>query len=165
MRVLAARIASHTGKDVVVKGWVHRIRELGGISFIILRDRSGEVQLVLEGSADLTLESVISVKGRVEANEKAPGGAEIHVGEIEVLARAEPDLPIPINQDPSQLSLDALLDHRMLSLRIPKIRTIFTLQAGLVQYFADYLRSQGFSEIKTSKLIATGTEGGPGCSR
>ncbi|AEJ62518.1 aspartyl-tRNA synthetase [Spirochaeta thermophila DSM 6578] len=162
MRVLAARIASHTGKDVVVKGWVHRIRELGGISFIILRDRSGEVQLVLEGSADLTLESVISVKGRVEANEKAPGGAEIHVGEIEVLARAEPDLPIPINQDPSQLSLDALLDHRMLSLRIPKIRTIFTLQAGLVQYFADYLRSQGFSEIKTSKLIATGTEGGTG---
>ncbi|MEM5947146.1 aspartate--tRNA(Asn) ligase [Spirochaetia bacterium 38H-sp] len=162
MRTLAKEVSQHIGKEITVQGWVHRIRELGGISFVLLRDRSGLIQLVFQGSPDIGHEYVISASGKVEASDKAEGGAEIHVSSIEVLAKAEQDLPIPVNQDPSQLSIEAILDNRLISLRNPKIRSIFQMQSGLVKYFADYLRSKDFTEIKTSKLISSGTEGGTG---
>ncbi|MFQ3621274.1 MAG: aspartate--tRNA(Asn) ligase [Spirochaetales bacterium] len=162
MRVLCKELLQYVDKSVQVKGWVHRIRELGGISFVLLRDRSGMVQLVYEGKVGFTHESVLSVQGRVQKSEKAPGGIEIQVEATEILSQAHPDLPIPINQDPEKLSLEALLDHRMLSLRIPKIRSIFRVQSTLLKGFAEYLRQQGFTEIKTSKLIGSGTEGGTG---
>ncbi len=160
MRVLARDIASHVNTEITMSGWVHRIRELGAISFVLLRDRSGIVQLVYGGKADLTLESVVHVKGKVRENEKAPGGYELSVDYTELLARAEPDLPVPVNQEPDNLGLDAILDNRLVSLRIPKIRMIFTLQSAILRYFAECLRSQDFTEIKSSKLVGTGTEGG-----
>lgn len=160
MRVLVRDIASHVNTEITMSGWVHRIRELGAISFVLLRDRSGIVQLVYEGKTDLTLESVVHVKGRVQENEKAPGGYELSVDHTDVLATAEPDLPVPVNQEPDNLGLDAILDNRLVSLRIPKIRMIFTLQSAILRYFAEYLRSQDFTEIKSSKLVGTGTEGG-----
>ncbi len=162
MRTLAAEIARHTGEEVELSGWVHRIRDLGKVSFVVLRDRSGEAQIVLDRKPDFTHESVITVKGRVAPSEKAPGGVEVRAAEITVLAAADPQLPIPVNQDPAKLSLEALLDNRYISLRIPKLRRIFELQAAILRHFADFLRSEGFTEIKTSKLIGTGTEGGTG---
>lgn len=162
MRILAADVATQLGQTVEVSGWVHRVRELGAISFVLLRDRSGLVQLVYEGKADLTLESVVTARGTAAANEKAPTGVEVQVSETTVLAPALPDLPVSVNQDPEQLGLEAILDNRLVSLRNPKIRAIFELQAEIVFRFAEYLRSQDFTEIKSSKLIGTGTEGGTG---
>ncbi len=162
MRSMAAEIKDKVGKEVEVLGWVHRIRELGKISFVVLRDRSGEVQLVLEEKPALGQEWVIKVVGKVAANEKAPEGVEVQVQSIEVLSEADSELPIPVNQDPAKLGLEALLDNRIISLRIPKIRRVFELQAAILQYFGEYMRSQGFTEIKTSKLIGSGTEGGTG---
>jgi len=98
----------------------------------------------------------------VRKNEKAPGGLEIHAEHTEVLAQAHADLPIPVNQEPEKLSLEALLDNRMISIRIPKIRSIFKVQSTILKGFAEYLRQNGFTEIKTSKLIGSGTEGGTG---
>jgi nondiscriminating aspartyl-tRNA synthetase len=162
MRTLLSEAKDNLGKKITVLGWVHRIRELGKISFILLRDRSGVVQLVLEEKPEVTVESVVSVTGTAAANEKAPGGVEIQVKSMEVLSRAEPDLPIPVNQDPEKLSLEAILDNRIISLRNPKILSIFRLQASLLQFFSEYMRSEDFTEIKSSKLIGTGTEGGTG---
>jgi len=162
MRVLVRELGTHLDKRVMVKGWVHRIRELGGISFVLLRDRTGMVQLVYEGKVGFTQESVLSVEGKVRKNEKAPGGLEIHAEHTEVLAQAHADLPIPVNQEPEKLSLEALLDNRMISIRIPKIRSIFKVQSTILKGFAEYLRQNGFTEIKTSKLIGSGTEGGTG---
>ncbi len=162
MRILIRELSKHLDEQVTVKGWVHRIRELGGISFVLLRDRSGMVQLVYEGKVGFTQESVLSVQGTVKANEKAPGGLEIHTAQTDVLSLANPDLPIPVNQDPEKLSLEALLDNRMISIRIPKIRSIFRVQSTILKGFAEYLREQEFTEIKTSKLIGSGTEGGTG---
>ena len=162
MRVLVRELGTHLDKKVTVKGWVHRIRELGGISFVLLRDRTGMVQLVYEGKVGFTQESVLSVEGTVRKNEKAPGGLEIHAEHTEVLAQAHTDLPIPVNQEPEKLSLEALLDNRMISIRIPKIRSIFKVQSTILKGFAEYLRQNGFTEIKTSKLIGSGTEGGTG---
>lgn len=166
MRVLAKDILESkvTGESeqssVEVSGWVHRIRELGGITFVILRDRSGLLQLVLQEKPDLTLESVITARGTPAANEKAPGGAELRVTSLEVISRAAPDLPYQVNADVTKTGLESILDNRTLSLRNPKIRSIFKVQATIIEAFAAYLRGQDFTEVKTSKLVAGGTEGG-----
>lgn len=162
MRVLAADIPGHVDKEVRVCGWIHRIRELGGISFVLIRDRSGVVQTVFEGKAPATVESVVCITGPVKANEKAPGGYEVQAAKTEVLAEAAGDLPIPVNQDLEGTSLDAILDNRMISLRNIRVRDAFRIQSGIIKHFSDYLRSLDFVEIKTSKLIGTGTEGGTG---
>ncbi|MDR2245221.1 MAG: aspartate--tRNA(Asn) ligase [Treponema sp.] len=163
MRVLAKDIpaAAKEGQgEIEASGWVHRIRELGGVVFVILRDRSGMIQLVLEERGGLTLESVITVTGVPALNEKAPGGAELRVKEVRVLSRAAPDLPYQVNADTARIGLDVILDNRVLSLRNPKIRSIFKVQAVIVEAFAEYLRRADFTEIKTSKLTAGSTEGG-----
>ncbi|TVR03509.1 MAG: aspartate--tRNA(Asn) ligase [Spirochaetaceae bacterium] len=162
MRVLARDLARHDSATVSASGWVHRIRELGAISFVLLRDRSGIMQLVYEEKVPFTLETVITVTGTVAANEKAPGGFELRVSQSEVLAPAQSDLPLAVNQDLDGVSIDAILDNRLVSLRNPKIRRVFSVQSAILKHFADYLRSQDFTEIKTSKLIGTGTEGGTG---
>jgi nondiscriminating aspartyl-tRNA synthetase len=158
-----------TGQGPVeVSGWVHRIRELGGVAFVLLRDRSGILQLVLSDPLDgpapdkggLTPESVITVRGTPVANEKAPGGTELRVESLAVLSRAAADLPFQVNGDAAKTGLESILDHRVLSLRNPKIRSIFRVQAAIIESFASYLRTQDFTEIKTSKLVAGGTEGG-----
>ncbi len=161
-RVLAGELSGHEGQEVTASGWVHRIRELGAISFVLLRDRSGQMQLVFDGKVDFSLESVIQAKGIVKANDKAPGGYELQVGEASVIAPAAPELSFPVNQDPDNIGIDAVLDNRMMSLRNPKILDIFRLQSGIVGFFQEYLRSRDFTEIKTSKLIGSGTEGGTG---
>ncbi|MFP4303185.1 MAG: aspartate--tRNA(Asn) ligase [Spirochaetaceae bacterium] len=162
MRVLARDVERNVGSEVTVQGWVHRIRELGGISFVLLRDRSGMVQIVYEGGVEFTQESVISVTGTAAKNEKAPTGYEVQQRSTELLAKAAPELPISVNQDPEKLGIDAILDNRIVSLRIPKIRHIFELQSSVAELFAEYLRGQDFTEIKSSKLIGSGTEGGTG---
>jgi nondiscriminating aspartyl-tRNA synthetase len=164
MRVLASeikRIAAGGKEEAVeVSGWVHRIRELGGITFVILRDRSGLLQLVSSDKPDLTPESVIRVRGIPALNGKAPGGAELRIESLECISRAAADLPYQVNGDVSGIGLEAILDNRVLSLRNPKIRSIFKVQSTIIEAFSAYLRSQDFTEIKTSKLVGSGTEGG-----
>lgn len=162
MRVLSDQIESHLGKEITVAGWVHRVRSLGGITFVILRDRKGFVQIVYNTEPDLGIESVISVRGTVAENEKADAGYEVHAASTEILGAADSELPVPVNQDPGKLGIDALLDNRIVTLRNPKIRHIFELQSSIVKYFAEWLREQGFTEIKSSKIIGSGTEGGTG---
>ncbi|NJO56707.1 MAG: hypothetical protein HC834_10660 [Rhodospirillales bacterium] len=99
MRVLTSDIsrlaAEASSAEVELKGWVHRIRELGGVSFVVLRDRAGTAQLVVEGKVVLTLESVVSAVGLPAPNEKAPGGAELRVRAMEVLAARRRTVPLP----------------------------------------------------------------------
>ncbi|MDR1147207.1 MAG: aspartate--tRNA(Asn) ligase [Spirochaetaceae bacterium] len=164
MRILAKDLknAAEKGeKDIELSGWVHRIREMGALSFIVLRDRSGLVQLVLDKKYEaLTLESVITARGDAALNEKAPGGAELRVSAIECISRAAADLPFQVNADATRTGIEAILDQRALSLRNPAIRAIFKVQATIIEAFSDYLRKQDFTEIKTSKIVGGGTEGG-----
>lgn len=162
MRTLAKDIPQFSGKEAEVSGWVHRIRSLGKVCFIVLRDRSGMVQVVTETEPDFPIESVITVKGAVAANDKAPGGHELRASAIELLSRAAVDLPVQVNGNLDQVALETILDNRSISLRNPKILAAFRLQADILFYFTEHMRSQGFTEIKTSKLIGTGTEGGTG---
>jgi nondiscriminating aspartyl-tRNA synthetase len=110
--------------------------------------------------ASATLESVIRVRGIPALNEKAPGGAELRLTALEILSRSAPDLPFQVNGDASKTGLESILDNRTLSLRNPKIRSIFKVQDTIIEAFAAYLRGRDFTEIKSSKLTAGSTEGG-----
>ena len=102
MRTLLAEVAKHAGEEVEVRGWVHRVRELGKISFLLLRDRSGMAQCVVDGKAEVTPESVVIVRGKVAANDKAPGGHEVQVSSLQPPAggrRHPQEAQVPLDAD------------------------------------------------------------------
>ena len=114
------------GDSVTVAGWVHEIRDLGGIAFLILRDTTGKIQVkfekdgmaddLVETGLDLHRESVVAVGGDVEEEDRAPTGVEVVPENIELLAEADPELPL----DPSgkvDAELSTRLDNRTLDLR------------------------------------------------
>lgn len=166
-RTLAVEIPRHIGERVMVTGWLHHIRKLGNIAFVIVRDRTGLVQtVVLEPEkhdlASLKRESIVEVVGTVKAEPQARRGAELVLESIKVLIEPKAELPFEVNRSKKKLNLkiDAVLDHRAFSLRNPEYGAVFRVQAEIVRSFADFLRSAGFLEIHTSKIVAAGTEGG-----
>ncbi|MEC8934310.1 MAG: aspartate--tRNA(Asn) ligase [Planctomycetota bacterium] len=147
-------------------GWVHNLRNHKDVQFLVLRDRGGLIQAVAQPSsgvdlAELGKEHVVELTGTVVEEPRAPGGVEVHLSSVKVLSVAE-EPPLEINRPRvlAKTHLDKILDNRPISLRAPEIRAVFEVQAVLVEAFGSYLRSQGFTEIKSSKLVGTGTEGG-----
>ena len=151
------------GVEVEVKGWVHKIYDLGKISFVRLRDKSGIIQVVLdkEHRVKLRLEMCIAVKGKKASNPKAPNGIEVQGEKVEILGKAYYDiLPFEINSGKIEATLETQLDHRAISLRAPKIMSVFKIQEKIADAFKDYLKGENFTEIYTPKILAEGTEGG-----
>ena len=163
-RVLSSEMAGFEGKRVRVEGWVHRIRDLGGVRFLSVRDRSGLAQVVVPGEIDISgvgCECVIRVDGISRSEPRAPGGVEVLASRVDVVARAElPPLEVYKPLSVSRPRLDTLLDNRAVSLRIPEVLDIFRVQAEIVKCFRSYLDSQDFVEINTPKLVLAGAEGG-----
>jgi len=161
--------SSRNGDTVRIAGWVHDIRNLGGLRFVLIRDKGGLVQVTLpkkyvpeevfEATSGLPKESVISVVGEVQSQEKAPRGYEILPKEIEVLNTALTPLPM----DPTgkvEANLDTRLDHRTMDLRRGKINSIFRIRDVALAESADYFRKMGFIEVHTPRIISTSSEGG-----
>ncbi|PSQ13190.1 aspartate--tRNA(Asn) ligase, partial [Halobacteriales archaeon QS_7_68_65] len=161
--------AATPGETVTVAGWAHELRDLGGIAFLIVRDRTGRIQVKFEKEAmddelvatgtDLTRESVVAVTGHVEEEERAPTGVEIVPETVDVIAPAEPELPL----DPSEkvgAELPTRLDNRTLDLRRGEARAIFEIRAEVLRAAREAFRELGCTEITTPKIVATGTEGG-----
>lgn len=147
----------------LLKGWIHKIHDLGKITFIQLRDKTGIIQLVLYKNdyKHLKLEMCIEVLGERVENAKAPEGIEILVNEIKVIGKAYYDtLPFEINDYKMKTSLEIQLDHRTISLRRPSIRAIFKIQEEITEAFRLYLKNLNFSEVHTPKIISSSTEGG-----
>lgn len=165
-RVLTSELKGHAGQKVMIQGWVHRIRKLGQVTFIVLRDRGGLGQIVVEGdemdTSRLMNESVIQAAGSVRLDDRASGGAELQVEELEVISRTTEPPPIAVNSRDmrSTARLDTILEHRAISLRNPEIRAIFKVQAEIMAAFRDFLKDQGFTEISTPKIVSCATEGG-----
>lgn len=150
-------------ETVLLKGWVHKIRDLSHVSFIMLRDKSGIIQLVCtkEQIKGLRLENAIEVKGIVRENEKAPRGMEIEVSSIEVSGKVFYDkLPFEIQSYKDKAALETQLDFRTISLRIPKKKAIFKVQNEIETAFRAFFKSNYFEEIHTPKITHSGTEGG-----
>lgn len=174
-RTLVADLAAQSGKRVRLSGWVNMRRDHGKILFLDLRDRTGIVQLVVipdheaayESGRACRNENVIDVTGVVKLR---PGGAErtnslgtieIEVETLSVLSGSESALPFEVNEgDLRDLHLDTLLNNRTFSLRNRKTQAIFRLYALLLEAYGEALRSRGFLEIKTPKVVNAATEGG-----
>lgn len=154
------------GKEVTIAGWAHNIRDLGGKKFILLRDSTGIGQVVIDKSSkafnvaeNLSLESVIIVKGIVKADKRAPNGVEIHASSVDVLSKAKSPLPLDVSGK-VEADLDTRLRERELDLRRPAMQAVLKIQSKVVKAFRDTLHKKGFIEVFTPKIIATATEGG-----
>lgn len=163
-RNLVAELKNELGKVVKIQGWVHRIRKLGKLAFVIVRDRSGLVQCVINTKAvdvkGLKLESVIELIGEVQNKEGEEGEVEIWVHSLEIISAVNEDLPIEINKDELEANIDTVLNNRVLSLRNPKVNAVFKIQAVLAQAFQSFLICEGFTQVFTPKIVSEGTEGG-----
>ena len=157
------------GESVTVAGWVHELRDLGGIAFLILRDTTGKIQIkfekdemdddLVETGLNVARESVISVTGDVDEEPRAPTGVEITPDSVEVVAEADTELPL----DPSgkvDADLSTRLDNRTLDLRKEEVQAIFTIRAEIQHAARETFRDLECTEINTPKIVATGTEGG-----
>ena len=109
---------------------------------------------------DLKEESAVEVMGVVKAEERAPQGFEIRLKEIRVLSQPAEPLPLAVSKWKLNTSLETKLSLRPISLRNVRERAKFKIQEGIVRGFRDYLLSQGFTEIRTPKIVARGAEGG-----
>ncbi|GAB3687709.1 aspartate--tRNA(Asn) ligase [Salinarchaeum chitinilyticum] len=157
------------GTTATIAGWVHEVRDLGGIAFVIVRDATGRIQVKVEKgeideeletlATEVTRESVVQVTGPVEEEERAPTGVEMTIDEFEVVAEAEPELPL----DPSgkvDADLSTRLDNRTLDTRKPEVRAIFEIRSTVLEAVREEFRTLHCTEITTPKIVATGTEGG-----
>jgi nondiscriminating aspartyl-tRNA synthetase len=166
MRTLTSEVAEHIGKKISVSGWIHKIRKMGGITFIVIRDRGGLVQGVVEKKEankileGLSTESVVTIVGEVVKEERAPQGAEIRVDSVELISKVSEDIPVEINKKELRANLDTLLDNRPLTLRSVEQRAIFKVQAVIVDTFRKFLEEEGFTEINTPKIVEAGLETG-----
>jgi nondiscriminating aspartyl-tRNA synthetase len=149
-----------------MNGAVHTIRDMGEVAFVVLRKAEGLVQCVFEQGVtnfdlkDLKEASTVEVTGIVKSEERAPHGFEIRLKEITVLSEPAAQMPIPIAKWKLNTSLETKLSLRGISLRNVRERAIFKIQEGIVRGFRDYLHSQGFTEVRTPKIVARGAEGG-----
>lgn len=165
-RILSVELASHVGERVRVRGWLHTIRSFGKIHFLVLRDRKGLSQIIIEDSNQfqairhLEVGSVLTVVGEVvhnaQANKYEILKPEIHIDvaitETPAIEYTKPDIPY---------ELDYILDHRALSLRNRKIQAVFTIQAEIAHAYRQYMHDLvGAVEYFSPNIIGASSEGG-----
>ncbi len=169
--------AENIGTHVRLAGWIAARRDHGKLVFFELRDRSGRVQLVvtpekaalIESARDVRPEYIVAVEGLVKARPKKAEssvvadimeGVEIEVMALSVIGKPTEELPIDVSQPEMHLQLETLLNHRTVALRNPKIQAIFAVYDALLESYERFMRSEGFREIKTPKILSSATEGG-----
>ena len=158
----------HVGEIVCMKGMIHRIREMTGFAFVIIRTARETVQCVyspdfsdyrkdervVEGCA-------VKLTGKIVKDETREGRYEMQIHGIEVLSTPAEMMPIVINKKQlDNIPIDLNLNLRPVTLRNPKERAVFKIQEGIARGFREYLFGQGFTEIRTPKICAQGAEGG-----
>ena len=156
------KLGDHVGEVVTLQGWVETTRGHGKVAFVVARDGTGTVQCVLvRDSVDgatwelyesLSQEALVSIKGKVKEDARAPGGYEIEIHGLELLATAD-DYPI----QPKEHGVDFLLDHRHLWLRSAQQRAVLRVRAEVSQAINDFFYTREFVRIDTP--ILTGAIG------
>jgi nondiscriminating aspartyl-tRNA synthetase len=163
-RIFVQSLSSSIDHEVILRGWVYRLRVLGKTTFVILKDCSGEAQCVAAteaiGKLRIKTEDVIEIRGRVSSDKRAKSGCEVHILEARVLNRSRLNLPFNSAADLGSVGIETITEYRPLSLRNDSVGNVFHIQASLLRYFREYLTDHRFTEIVTSKIVASGTEGG-----
>jgi len=168
-KIYTSELKKFVGKKVMIAGWVHDIRLLGKINFLLLRDKDGIVQVtaskdkvpekILDLFKKLHQEDVVFVQGKVVKSKISKAGIEVIPDKIEVTSKAEVPLPL----DPrwvTPANLDTRLDWRPLDLRRAENLAIFRIQAKIVEGMEEYLRKNGFLQVFTPAIIGGVSEGG-----
>ncbi len=164
-RTLSTDIVNKVGQEVGLKGWLHRVRNLGKIAFVILRDRKGTVQVVVEKDLikkieDLHPGSVLYVVGKVNKTNATDLGAEVLATDIHVEVPIKEAPPIKYYDKELNVNLDTELDYRPLSVRNEKKEFIFKVQGDILQYFREAMRKREFTEYRPPVLMPTPSESG-----
>ena len=163
---LVAGASGLSGRRVTVAGWVHRRRTLASVTFLVLRDRTGLVQVVVkepdvvEQVAGLGEETVVAVTGTVSANPSAPGGVELVEPAVDPLSDPAETPPVELWRPSLNAGLPTLLDHAPVTLRHPRSKAAWQIASASMQGFRAALSGQGFTEISTPKLVGVSTESG-----
>jgi aspartyl-tRNA synthetase len=164
----------HIGQTVRLNGWVHRIRDLGGLVFVDLRDRTGLVQVVFDPAidpalvaqaSDLRVEYCVAVEGEVRRRRAGAENPKLATGEIEVFAHhlhvfnPSKTPPFQLNEENLEVDESVRLRYRYLDLRRPAMYQRLELRHRIVKYMRDFLSARGFLEIETPILIKSTPEG------
>lgn len=156
-------------KVVVVEGWVQEVRNLGGISFLILRDRYGIVQItapkkkivpeLMDKLSSVPRESVVRIAGLVKQSAQAKAGFEIIPSEMDILSTSQSPLPMGV-VDKVSVEPETRFDNRFMDLRKPETRAVFEIKSLTLRLIDEYLEKENFVETFTPKIVASGAEGG-----
>ncbi|MCK9631652.1 MAG: aspartate--tRNA(Asn) ligase [Methanoregula sp.] len=168
MRIPIQNVTPECGHAEVC-GWVHEVRDLGGLAFMLIRDRTGIIQVtipkkkvpeaVLAALKAVSRESVVRVTGPVKAIDKAPGGRELVPESIEIISLAETPLPLDVSEK-VLAEMDTRLDARFLDVRRPRVAAVFEVRSAACFAINQYFHENGFTNITTPKIVAAATEGG-----
>ena len=158
-------IVAKAGQEVAIKGYVHNVRELGGIAFIILRTGRYLYQTVFDKKntagdlADIKSGYSVELTGVVNVEPRAQNGFELHLKSFKVLATAQ-EYPLNMADKKLKATLGTNLEYRSVALRHPQIRAPFKIVEGIEAGFREYLLANGFTMIHSPKIVANGAEGG-----
>jgi aspartyl-tRNA synthetase len=163
--------ASHVGDSVRIAGWVHRVRDHGGVLFIDLRDHFGMTQVVIDPDSDAfaTAEKVrgewcLSIQGDVKARSEETVNKDLSTGEIEIYALgidvlgAADELPLPVFGEP-EYPEDVRLKYRFLDLRRETMHANMVSRSNIVRAMREHMNDAGFTEFQTPILTASSPEG------
>lgn len=153
------------GKDITMVGCVHRIRSMGGLSFVVLRTGRYLVQTVYTDTCSDSIVGLregcfVKITGTVTENEKGFNGIEIILKNISLIHNPKNEYPLHVPHKRLGCSLDVNLDNRSVSLRNAYERAIFKLQEGVCNGFREFMLKNDFTEIHSPKIVAQGAEGG-----
>lgn len=159
------QVERHEGQSVRLRGHIHTVRRMGALTFIVLRDRTGLLQVIADQGVELPelgFEQATIVTGVIVKNPADAQKFEMRLTGIELLSSKNTIPPVEISKPKKMetLGMNTLLNYRPLTLRNEKIRAIFKIEAAICAAFREYLTKEAFTEIHSSKIVSTGTEGG-----
>lgn len=164
MKMRIEEAAMHVGAEVEIRGWLYNKRSSGRIHFLVIRDGSGLIQTVMAkgdvssdafAAADrLTQESAVRVSGVVRADQRAPGGFELVVRDLQVVQLAE---AYPIT--PKEHGVEFLMDHRHLWLRSRRQHALMRIRAEVIRAATEFLDRAGYLRVDTPILTPAAVEG------
>ncbi len=159
-RILINQIEKKEGQKITIKGRILNMRNLGNVVFLIVQDYTGTIQVVFNKSVEVKIGDSVAIEGVAEKEPRSKYGFEIQGGTIEVVSSVVEDLPFDLAKNDLNLNLSTLLDYRTLSLRHPKVQAIFKLYDIFLKGYETVMREEGFTEVKTPKILGVATEGG-----
>jgi asparaginyl-tRNA synthetase len=165
---------TYDGKEVELKGWVHRTRGSNNIWFLVLRDSTGIIQCVIkrndvgddcfENLKSALIEASVTITGKINVDERAPGGHEMVVTGGQIIGAVNADRPFPITESAMEGAeggeTEFLLDNRHLYLRTNRMTTMLKIRSSVFGAIHSYFRELDFIEYHAPNFVAGAVEGG-----